>query len=144
MRERGRSGDVRRDGALRVAARMYAAQAQLRSTKIHVTLRKAFGFGSSIMGMNPFDRQTLTLGFPGITLGGIPAIGGADAAKADENTQALLQQAEASGSWSAGDNMAYDEIIDPRQLRNALINGLESGACRPTGGGPMSTHGIRP
>lgn len=133
-----------RAGALRVAARMYMAQAQLRSPKIHVTLRKAFGFGSSIMGMNPFDRQTLTLGFPGITLGGIPAIGGGEAAKADEDTQALLQQAEASGSWSAGDNMAYDEIIDPRQLRNALIKGLYSSSCRPTAEGPASGHAIRP
>ncbi len=133
-----------RDGALRAAARMYTAQAQLRSPKIHVTLRKAFGFGSSLMAMNPFDQQTLTLGFPGITLGGIPAIGGGNAAKADENTQALLLQAQDSGSWSAGDTMAYDEIIDPRQLRNAIIKGLHSSAGRPRPTGPTHYRTVRP
>lgn len=133
-----------RAGALRIAARMYAAQAKLRTPKIHVTLRKAFGFGSSIMGMNPFDSQTLTLGFPGITLGGIPAIGGGAAAKADEDTQALLKEAEASGSWTAGDNMAYDEIIDPRQLRNAIITGLRTSSQRPGPSGPLQSTGIRP
>ncbi len=133
-----------RAGALRIAARMYAAQAKLRSPKIHVTLRKAFGFGSSIMGMNPFDQQTLTLAFPGITLGGIPAIGGGDAAKVDQDTQALLREAEASGSWSAGDTMAYDEIIDPREMRNAIIVGLKSSSRRPAPTGPAHNSGIRP
>lgn len=134
-----------RSGALRAAARMYTAQAQLRSPKIHVTLRKAFGFGSSIMGMNPFDRQTLTLAFPGITLGGIPAIGGGAAAKADEQTQQQLRDAELSGAWSAGDNMAYDEIIDPRELRNAILRGLDAARHRlQTTSGPLATRGIRP
>nr|WP_255399433.1 carboxyl transferase domain-containing protein [Oceanicoccus sp. KOV_DT_Chl] len=65
-----------RDGTLKSAAKMYQAQAKLSSPKLHVTLRKAFGFGSSLMAMNPFDKQTLTLALPGITLGGIPALGG--------------------------------------------------------------------
>lgn len=119
-----------KSGALRAAARLYATQARLRVPKLHVTLRKAFGFGSSIMGMNPFDKQTITLAFPGITLGGIPAIGGGDAAKVDESTQKQLLEAEQSGSWTAGDNLAYDEIIDPRELRNALIKGLQLAAQR--------------
>ena len=40
-----------------------------RGLEFHVTLRKAFGFGSSIMAMNPFDGQTISLAFPSITLG---------------------------------------------------------------------------
>lgn len=112
-------------GTLRSAARMYMAQARLRSPKLHVTLRKAFGFGSSLMGMNPFDDQTITLALPGISLGGIPATGGGNAAKVDEDTQTQLAAAETSGSWSGGDTMAYDEIIDPRELRNILLSALE-------------------
>ena len=36
-------------------ARMFVAQHRLTAPKFHVTLRKAFGFGSTIMAMNPFD-----------------------------------------------------------------------------------------
>jgi len=103
---------------------------RLNSAKLHITLRKAFGFGSSIMAMNPFDRQTLTLAFPGISLGGIPARGGGDAAGVDAEMQAMLQTMEEQASWGAGDSMAYDEIIDPREMRNALIAGLEASAGR--------------
>lgn len=119
-----------RDGTLLAAARMYAAQSQLRAAKLHVTLRKAFGFGSSIMAMNPFDHQTLTLAFPGISLGGIPAKGGGDAAKLDPEMQAMIESMEEKASWGAGDSMAYDEIIDPRELRNSLLAGLEASIGR--------------
>lgn len=132
-------------GTLRAAARMYAAQAALRGTKIHVTLRKAFGFGSSVMGMNPFDGQTLSLAFPGATLGGIPALGGGQAAGADATTQAQLQAAQQHASWSAADTMAYDEIIDPRDLRSILIRGLEQAAAHQhRAPGPASNAAIRP
>lgn len=112
------------DGTLLAAANMYQAQARLAAQKLHVTLRKAFGFGSSIMAMNPFDEQTLTLAFPGATLGGIPAIGGAEAAAMDAAASKAMQGAEAEACWRSADTMAYDEIIDPRDLRNYLITGL--------------------
>ena len=32
--------------------------------KLHVTVRKAFGFGSSVMAMNGFDGQTMSFGLP--------------------------------------------------------------------------------
>lgn len=132
-------------GTLRAAARMYAAQARLGSPKLHVTLRKAFGFGSSIMAMNPFDRQTLTLALPGITLGGIPARGGDSAAKLDDATAAALAEAEASGAWTTGDTMAYDEIIDPRELRNRLLDGLRLAQARLQGPRqPVQVSPLRP
>lgn len=132
-------------GTLRSAARMYAAQCALTSPKLHVTLRKAFGFGSSLMGMNPFDHQTLTLAFPGITLGGIPAFGGGIATNVDEDKAAQLKAAEESGAWSTGDTMAYDEIIDPRELRNALIRGLDLSAGRNAADPqPVAKVGINP
>lgn len=123
-------------GTLRAAARLYTAQARLASPKLHVTLRKAFGFGSSIMAMNPFDHQTLTLALPGITLGGIPVKGGDSAAKLDAATADALAEAEASGAWVTGDTMAYDEIIDPRQLRNRLLSGLALARSRLEGPQP--------
>lgn len=132
-------------GTLRSAARMYAAQIQLTSPKLHVTLRKAFGFGSSLMGMNPFDGQSLTVAFPGITLGGIPALGGGVAANVDEDQAALLKAAEESGAWSTGDTMAYDEVIDPRELRDVLIRGLELSEVRNAAGAqPVAKVGVNP
>jgi acetyl-CoA carboxylase carboxyltransferase component len=111
-------------GILRHAARLFAAQARLRSPKLHVTLRKAFGFGSSLMAMNPFDAQTVTLALPGIRLGAMPADGGGAAAGLDADTQQLLEHAELGGAYSAADNLSYDDVIDPRQLRNALVRAL--------------------
>jgi methylmalonyl-CoA decarboxylase subunit alpha len=110
-------------GILRHAARMFAVQHRLTVPKLHVTLRKAFGFGSSVMAMNPFDDQTLTLAFPSITLGALPASSeGSAIADPEERQRVAAQQANASitaGSW-----LAYDDVIDPRDLRDALLAGL--------------------
>jgi acetyl-CoA carboxylase carboxyltransferase component len=119
-----------RNGALRAAARMFAAQRRLRGPKLHVTLRKAFGFGSSIMGMNPFDGQTLSVAFPGATLGAMPARGGGVASKSDTAQQAQLDAAELGGPYRVADSMGFDEIIDPREVRNVLLRGLRLSAGR--------------
>jgi acetyl-CoA carboxylase carboxyltransferase component len=77
------------------------------------------------MAMNPFDQQTLTLAWPGISLGGMPAHGGAEAAGMDDEEARRLAAAQASGAWNCGDTLAYDEIIDPRETREVLLRGLE-------------------
>ncbi|MGH9050624.1 MAG: acyl-CoA carboxylase subunit beta [Acidimicrobiia bacterium] len=134
-----------RSGILRHAARMFAAQARLRSPKLHVTLRKAYGFGSSLMAMNPFDRQTTTLAFPGARLGAMPAESGADAARIEADTRQLLAHAELGGAYSAADTMSYDDVIDPRQLRNALLDALRLTTRRDTAPAePRRPHGILP
>lgn len=134
-----------RSGILRHAARMFAAQARLRSPKLHVTLRKAYGFGSSLMAMNPFDRQTTTLAFPGARLGAMPAESGADAARLEADTRELLAHAELGGAYSAADTMSYDEVIDPRELRNALVGALRLTRGRESGPAePRGPHGILP
>jgi len=114
-----------RSGILRHAARMYAAQAAVRGPKLHVTLRKAYGFGSSLMAMNPFDGQTTTLAFPGARLGAMPAESGAEAAGMDEDVRSLLRHAELGGAYSAADRLSYDDVIDPRDLRDELLRALE-------------------
>ena len=115
--------EAERVGTLRAAAGMYLAQRAIRAPKVHVTLRKAFGFGSSLMAMNPFDRQTVTLAFTGISLGGLPALGGAAASKASETDGKRMSELQ-SGAWTAADNLGYDRVIDPRDLRNELIQAL--------------------
>jgi acetyl-CoA carboxylase carboxyltransferase component len=134
-----------KSGALRHAARMFVAQHRLQVPKLHVTLRKAFGFGSSIMAMNPFDGQTLSLAFPAITLGSMPAASGAAAAKLDEATRARVAAEQAGGAFHVADRLAYDDVIDPRELRNALLQGLVLAAGRRTSAPePTLLRGIAP
>jgi acetyl-CoA carboxylase carboxyltransferase component len=121
-------------GILRFAAAMYAAQAAVRGPKLHVTLRKAYGFGSSLMAMNPFDAQTTTLAFPGARLGAMPAESGADAAGIEPDVRALLEHAELGGAYAAADRLSYDDVIDPRDLRDELLAALRLTRGRRGGG----------
>ena len=116
-------------GALRAAAEMFRAQHALTGPKIHVTLRKAFGFGSSVMAMNPFDNQTFSIALPAATLGAMPASAGADAAKLSEAERAKAMADQAGGAYAIAEKMGFDAVIDPRDLRNAILSAL-----RLTGG----------
>ncbi|PWJ27058.1 acetyl-CoA carboxylase carboxyltransferase component [Branchiibius hedensis] len=125
-----------RAGILRAGAGFFLAQRRSPVPKIHVTVRKAFGFGSSVFGANPFDHQMRSFAFPGATLGGMPAgvggaTSGADAARREE-----LLAAEGAGPWRFASTGTYDEIIDPRQLRRALIEVLGLPAAAPRAGEP--------
>jgi acetyl-CoA carboxylase carboxyltransferase component len=133
-----------KSGVLRHAARMFVAQHRLKSPKLHVTLRKAFGFGSSIMAMNPFDNQTVSLAFPAVSLGAMPAASGAAAAKLDPAARAKAEAEQAGGAYHIADKMGFDDVIDPRDLRDALIRGLELTAGRTGPFEPVRTGGITP
>lgn len=112
--------DAEREGVLKAAADMFLAQRRYRGQKIVVTLRKAFGFGSSVMGMNPWDHQAISLALPSVSLGGVPAIGGAEAARASAEDARHMRDAQ-SGAWVPADSMAFDKVIAPGDLRNELI-----------------------
>jgi acetyl-CoA carboxylase carboxyltransferase component len=113
-------------GILKAAGRMFYAQRRFRGKKIVVTLRKAYGFGSSVMGMNPWDRQAISLALPSVSLGGVPAIGSSAVAKLDAQESERIQKIE-SGAWVPADSMAFDKIVDPRDLRAELIAALRVG-----------------
>jgi acetyl-CoA carboxylase carboxyltransferase component len=113
-----------RAGVLRSGARMFAAQTQATTVKVHVTLRKAYGFGSMVMSMIPFDNQSATFALPGATLGAMGAGAssramGADAAQADE-----LRRSELDASYRSAAGLGFDELIDPRETRNAVLAAL--------------------
>lgn len=134
-----------RQGTLRHAARMFVAQHRLQVPKLHVTIRKAFGFGSSIMAMNPFDGQTISLAFPGVTLGAMPVNSVVESAKLDEATRARIEAEQAGGSYQVADILGYDDVIDPRQLRNALLRGLAlSEGRRNQNHQPVRLGGVTP
>jgi acetyl-CoA carboxylase carboxyltransferase component len=113
-----------RAGILRAGARMFAAQHRLRGPKVHVTLRKSFGFGAPIMGMNLFDGRTWHFALPGVTLATMPARSAGAASKSNDETVGALASAESSGPWKLASEASYDDVIDPRQLRDVLIDVL--------------------
>lgn len=112
-----------REGVLKSAGRMFAAQRRYSGRKVVVTLRKAFGFGSSVMGMNPWDRQAISIALPSVSLGGMPAIGGAEIARASAGETDVLQAAQ-SGAWIPADAMAFDKVVSPARLRREIIEAL--------------------
>ena len=119
-----------REGILKWAGKMFKAERALRVPKLHVTFRKSFGFGSTTMAHNPFDKQTLCFSFPSVTMSSMPAGAGGRSAKLDAETQAKVEAEQASGPWSMAERMGYDDVIDPRELRNALLSGLALCASR--------------
>lgn len=134
-----------RAGILRAGARMFVAQTRAQTVKVHVTLRKAYGFGSSVMAMNPYDEQTLSFGFPGATLGAMGASGAGNAVGADEATRAELHQAENESSFRSANGLSFDDLIDPRELRNVVIESLAVSARRRAGAAtPVARTGITP
>jgi acetyl-CoA carboxylase carboxyltransferase component len=121
-----------RAGALRSAARMFVAMHRHPGPKMHVTLRKAYGFGSSVMAQNPFSGQTFSVAFPDASVGAMPAKGGSDAAKVDDATRDELTAAEFGGPWRMADSLSYDDVLHPGELRNALLDALRLSQGRRT------------
>ena len=100
-----------------------------------MTLRKSFGFGSTTMAQNPFDEQTLTLALAAVTMGSMPASSGGRSVGLDAESQARVERDQDAGPWRMAAGMVYDDVIDPRELRNALLRGLELARERTRRGG---------
>ena len=85
-------------------ARMYAAQTLATSPKFEVTLRKAYGFGSMVMGMIPFDGQSAVFAFPGATMGAMGAAAMSRSSGSDDDEAALLRDAGGRGVVPIGED----------------------------------------
>lgn len=114
-----------RAAILRKGARMYAAQTQASVPKFEVTLRKAYGFGSMVMGMIAFDGQSAVFAFPGATMGAMGASAMSRARGSDEDEAAMLRRMEVEASYRSAQGFGMDELIDPRELRNVLLHSVE-------------------
>jgi acetyl-CoA carboxylase carboxyltransferase component len=116
-----------RKGVLRSGARMFAAQTAATTPKLHLTLRKAYGFGSMVMSMLGFDDQVATFAYPGATMGAMSAAALSSASNATDDLSADLRDAELSASYRSAERLGFDELIDPRETRDALLAGLQRG-----------------
>jgi acetyl-CoA carboxylase carboxyltransferase component len=134
-----------RRGILRSGARMYAAQTMATGPKFEVTLRKAYGFGSMVMGMIPFDGQSAVFAFPGATMGAMGAAAMSRATGADQDKVEALRNAELDASYRSASSLGFDELIDPRELRNVLLHSLGRALQRrQEAPGPVARIGITP
>ncbi len=119
-----------RQAILRSGARMYAAQTQARVPKFTVTLRKAYGFGSMVMGMIPFDGQSATFAYPGATMGAMGAAAMSRARGSDQDEATLLRHMEVEASFRSAQSFGQDELISPVETRDCLLHALERGLYR--------------
>lgn len=116
-----------RAGVLRGGARMFAAQTAASTLKLHLTLRKAYGFGSMVMSLLGFDAQVATFAYPGATMGAMSAAALSRASHAGEDLSAKLADAELQASYRSAGQLGFDELIDPRETRDALLFALQRG-----------------
>jgi acetyl-CoA carboxylase carboxyltransferase component len=134
-----------RAGVLRAGARMFAAQTAATTLKLHVTLRKAYGFGSMVMSLLGFDNQVATFAYPGATMGAMSAAALSKASHAGEDLTAKLHNAELQASFRSAEHMGFDELIDPRETRDALLAALLRGlSSRQAAAQPVSRTVIMP
>jgi acetyl-CoA carboxylase carboxyltransferase component len=134
-----------RSGVLRAGARMFAAQTAATTLKLHLTLRKAYGFGSMVMSLLSFDDQVATFAYPGATMGAMSAAALSRASHAGEDLTAKLRDAELQASFLSAERMGFDELIDPRETRDALLASLVRGlSSRQARAEPVSRTVIMP
>ncbi|GFM18001.1 MULTISPECIES: acyl-CoA carboxylase subunit beta [Mycobacteriaceae] len=119
-----------KSGVLRSGARMFAAQTTATTIKLHVTLRKAYGFGSMVMSLLGFDNQSATYAYPGATMGAMSAAALSRASHAAEDVEARLRQAEVDASFRSAGHLGFDDLIHPEETRDALLDGLSRGIHR--------------
>jgi len=130
---------------LRSGARMFAAQNAAQVPKFQVTMRKAYGFGSMVMGMIGFDGQSSVFGYPGSTMGAMGAAAMSRAKGADDDEAERLRRAEEEASYRSASILGFDELIDPRETRNVLLHGLERALHRRQAAPePVARVGILP
>jgi acetyl-CoA carboxylase carboxyltransferase component len=134
-----------RSGVLRAGARMFAAQTAASTLKLHLTLRKAYGFGSMVMSLLSFDHQVATFAYPGATMGAMSAAALSRASHAGEDLSTKLRNAELQASYRSAEHMGFDELIDPHETRDALLASLLRGlSSRQSAAEPVTRTVIMP
>lgn len=115
-------------GILSAAQVLLSEQRRFAGRLIHVTLRRAYGDISPLMGLSPFGGQICTLALVGARIGGMPAETASDAVRNDignyGNPDAVLAQTEFGGAVDGADQLLYDNILAPNELLYAIRSAL--------------------
>jgi acetyl-CoA carboxylase carboxyltransferase component len=92
-----------------------------------------------------FDDQVATFGYPGATMGAMSAAALSRASHAEEDVAAKLRNAELKASFYSAERLGFDELIDPRETRDALLLALQRGLFSRQGAAePVSRTAITP
>jgi hypothetical protein len=98
-----------------------------------------------VMAMIPFDNQSAVFAYPGATMGAMGAAAQSRAQGADVEEADRLRRAELEASYRSASSLGFDELIDPREIRNALLHSLERALFRRQAAPePVSRVGILP
>ena len=115
-------------GILSAAQVLLSEQRRFTGSTIHVTLRRAYGDISPLMGLAPFGGQICTLALVGARIGDLPAETASDAVRnAVRNTgssDAVLAQTEFGGAVDGAEQLLYDNILAPNELIHAIRSAL--------------------
>ena len=63
--------------------------------------------------------------FPGATMGAMGAAAMSRSRGSDDDEAAMLHTREVEASYRSAQTFGFDELIDPRELRNVLLHSLE-------------------
>jgi acetyl-CoA carboxylase carboxyltransferase component len=113
-----------REGILKWGGKMFRAERRLKNPKMSVLMRKGFGFGLVTMGGSTFEHQAMSFALPSVNLAAMPATSGGKSAKLDAETQRQVEESQRAGPYANAAKLGVDDVVDPRDLRNALLDGL--------------------
>jgi acetyl-CoA carboxylase carboxyltransferase component len=128
--------EIEKTGLVRRSARLLAAMANATIPMMSVVLRKAYGLGYYIMGSRPFEPSILlawpTAEFGGMGLDGAAAIiyrkeleGIEDpAARAAVHRQRTDELKDYNTALEVAGRFGYDDVVDPADTRQILLNTL--------------------
>ena len=83
--------------------------------------------------------------FPGATMGAMGAAAMSRSRGSDSDEAEMLRTHEVEASYRSAQTFGFDELIDPRELRNVLLNALERALHRrQSPAEPVARIGIVP
>jgi acetyl-CoA carboxylase carboxyltransferase component len=98
-----------------------------------------------VMALPAYGHQTATFAYPGATLGAMGADASSRAMRSDEEEAAQLRDAELTASYHSAGRLGFDELIDPRETRSALLAAVTlATARRQEAATPKARPGITP
>ena len=143
---------VEHAGIIRHGAKMLYAVGAATVPKITVVVRKAYGAGYYVMCGRAYEPD-LIVAWPGAEISVMGAEGavniiGRSAIEASDDPEATREQMlnavqEQIDPYMAAGNELVDDIIDPRETRPTIINGLRMSKNKQVER-PWKKHGVMP
>ena len=123
------TGSERR-AILRSGARMFAAQTVATTAQVRGDAAQGLRLRIDGDGMIGFDGQSAVFALPGATIGAMGAAAMSSARESDVDEAEMLRDMELEASYRSAEKLGFDELIDPREIRNVLLHSVERALFR--------------